>query len=212
MAYNQVNPGATEVSALSDWIYVGFDTSNSLSLNTGIVDGSNSFPRLLTELYLRNASLNPILPSPAEALLSMMVCSTLDLVGNVSFGLHWNYIGPYLEKPITENFKASVKIAQYMSGGNHPYQKGFIVVLASVFVIKLALLCYFVFLRLHLLIDLCEPLVLFLIGHQSIPDRLFDGVSEGGVQDADLKKIWAVREKDGQLTIVRMGDVEDQVE
>jgi hypothetical protein len=54
------------------------------------------------------------------------------------------------------------------------YHQGFHVVLAAVFIINLFILIYLaILLRVRLIPDLCEPLVLFILGYHSLPDELF---------------------------------------
>jgi hypothetical protein len=81
MPYIKSYTNATEGKGENDWRDVGFDWSNSMSLNTGIMDANASNSRLLTQLILHeNAKgeidLNPALPSPAEALAVMSGCKS----------------------------------------------------------------------------------------------------------------------------------------
>lgn len=110
-------------AALVGWRELGFNLLNSLSLNNGVFDGDASTARILTQLQLTEPSLNKTLPSPAEALLSIMTCTVLDLTQNFPFQPSWNYTTGEANQPRLEYFNASVRVAQYMSGGEKTYQK-----------------------------------------------------------------------------------------
>jgi len=79
MAYIKSNASEPDSTVLFDWRDIAFDWANSLSLNTGIMDGAASNSRLLTQLMLKEndegeVDLSPRLPSPAEALAVMAGC------------------------------------------------------------------------------------------------------------------------------------------
>lgn len=85
MQYGARNPDAKWIYAIQNWRDIGFDWSNSLSLNTGIMDGYASISRMLTQLILKptnpnpadiTVKLNPDLPSLSEAL-AVLAGSTL---------------------------------------------------------------------------------------------------------------------------------------
>jgi hypothetical protein len=110
--------------ALVGWRDLGFNLLNSLSLNNGVFDGDASTARILTQLQLTEPKLNKTLPSPAEALLSMTTCTVLDLTQNFPFQPLGNTTDDDdFDTPQTQYFNASVRVAQYMSGGEKSYQK-----------------------------------------------------------------------------------------
>jgi hypothetical protein len=74
---------------IPNWRDIGFDFLNAMSLQTGIMDGMASYPRILTQMQLREPKLDPKLPSPAEALLAMASCTALDLVQEIPFVPFW---------------------------------------------------------------------------------------------------------------------------
>jgi hypothetical protein len=82
-------PTIDDVTILPNWRDIGFDFLNAMTLNAGVVDGDSSYARTLTQLQLREPKLNPLLPSPAEALLSMAACTALDLVKDFPFVPFW---------------------------------------------------------------------------------------------------------------------------
>jgi hypothetical protein len=86
MAYIKHNPDAKWIDRVANWKDIGYDWSNSLSLQTGIVDGNASNSRLLNQLMLLpknddrenlQVDLNPALPSMGEALAVMAGCTLL---------------------------------------------------------------------------------------------------------------------------------------
>jgi hypothetical protein len=82
-------PTIDDVAIGPNWRLIFFDFLNAMTLNTGILDWKASYPRTLTQFQLREPKLNPLLPSPAEALLSMATCTALDLVKDFPFVPFW---------------------------------------------------------------------------------------------------------------------------
>lgn len=95
MAYIKSYTNATGVQKLANWMDIGFDWSNSLSLNTGIDDANASNSRLLTQLILKpnersgNFDLDPLLPSVGEALSVMSGCTLLKSMHDAPFVEFW---------------------------------------------------------------------------------------------------------------------------
>lgn len=97
MAFEKHHPEGQWVENVANWRDIGFDWSNSLSLQTGIMDGSASNSRLLTQLMLnpKNTSrenfqvdLSPALPSMGEALAVMSGCTLLKSMMDTPFVTH----------------------------------------------------------------------------------------------------------------------------
>ena len=195
-------------TALVGWRDLGFNLLNSLSLNNGVFDGDASTARIFTQLQLTEPKLNKTLPSPAEALLSMTTCTVLDLTQNFPFQPFSPTSADDFTTPQMQYFNASVRVAQYMSGGEKSYQKALLVVLALTLLINIFILIYFaVLLRIKLITDLCEPLVLFVLGYHSPPsDGLFAGRPQEGPQKRDMQVEWIVKRKGEQLVVVGMGE------
>jgi hypothetical protein len=104
LAYTRSNPDAEDVTPVPNWRDVGFDWSNSLSLNTGIMDANASNSRLLTQLILKRQEhaageydLDKALPSPAEALAVMSGCTLLKGSLDAPFHPYWVSIQKSLE-------------------------------------------------------------------------------------------------------------------
>lgn len=101
MVYNRSQTNATTVQGVKNWRDIGFDWSNSLSLNTGIMDADASNSRLLMQLQLTPKSANkadpedldvdlsPLLPSMSEALAVMSGCTLLKSFLDAPFVPFW---------------------------------------------------------------------------------------------------------------------------
>lgn len=98
MAYIKSQTNATTVQGLKNWRDVGFDWSNSLSLNTGIMDADASNSRILMQLQLVptadeadnvDVDLSPLLPSMSEALAVMSGCTLLKSFLDAPFVPFW---------------------------------------------------------------------------------------------------------------------------
>lgn len=86
MAYIERNPDAQTIAGVPNWRDIGFDWSNALSLQTGIMDGEASNSRILSQMILYpkkddhkdlEVDLSPSLPSIGEALAVMAGCTLL---------------------------------------------------------------------------------------------------------------------------------------
>ncbi|KAL6703897.1 hypothetical protein ACN47E_008933 [Coniothyrium glycines] len=195
----------------ASWREIGFHLLNSLSLNNGVFDGAASTARIFTQLQLSARKLSATLPSPAEALLSMATCTVLDLTRTFPFHAPFDLAAP---SGGTQTFSASVRIAQYMSGSDNPLQNTFLAVLILTCAINLFILAYLsVLLRFALITDLCEPLVLFLLGyHSSARGDLFHGVPrQGSLQERDYANPWIVKSaREGPLVVVGCDEADVQ--
>jgi hypothetical protein len=78
----------------ANWAEIGSGFLEAMSLNSGVRNLSSSYARTLTSLQLTQPELNPLLPSPAEALLSMVSCTALDLTSDFPFVMFW--VRPFL--------------------------------------------------------------------------------------------------------------------
>jgi hypothetical protein len=94
MSFIHSNSSATEGLSVPNWRDVAYDWSNSMSLNTGIMDANAANSRLLTQLILHSDDkgefdLNPTLPSPAEALAVMSGCTLLMSALDANLIMDW---------------------------------------------------------------------------------------------------------------------------
>lgn len=115
-------------------------------------------------------ALSMALPSPAEALAVMSGNTLLQSVQDAPFVEFWNYSSPYLTESQTQYFNASVRAQQYASGGILNYQKGFYIVLFTVFAINIIILAYWIFHR-EWYNDFSDPTNLFSLAINSPPSE-----------------------------------------
>lgn len=107
-----------------------------------------------------------------------------------------------LDEAQVQFFNASIRVAQYMSGAESSYQNAFLVVLLLTFLLNLFILIYFgILLRIRVITDLCEPLVLFILGYNSAPGNLYQDVRLG-MRSEDFATSWVVKQKENELVVV----------
>jgi hypothetical protein len=218
MAYIETNSSAV-ADYSPDYFNVGAEILDAISLNDGLTDGDASNARVLTQTILQPdaTDLNPVLPSPAEALAAMLAFNALQCSVDSSFNQGWvsergaaslhllqspptdfqkNYSTDLLDTPVTEPFPALVQTQEYTSGGIYPYQRAFYVVLFPVFLINIFLLAQF--LR-HgtLLHDFFEPRTLFSLAISSPACHIFGRPDLGKLSSAQYSARWHVEKGDG---------------
>ncbi|KAL9632064.1 MAG: hypothetical protein Q9164_005545 [Protoblastenia rupestris] len=84
-----------------------------------------------------------------------------------------------LETPQYQAFNATLRLQEYASGGTSRWQGIFYVVLATVFVVNIHILAYFIH-RGQLVTDFIEPQNLFSLSINSPPSAVLDGNCGGG--------------------------------
>ncbi|KAF1852112.1 uncharacterized protein K460DRAFT_373966 [Cucurbitaria berberidis CBS 394.84] len=207
MAYIKSQPNATYVENLNNWRDIGYDWSNSLSLNTGIVDGAASNSRLLTQLILTpsnpdpkdlHVDLSPALPSVGEALAVMSGCTLLKSMLDAPFVPFWNYTASILKEPQTQYFNASIKAQQYASGGVDHASKGWLIILLLVFLMNIFVLLYFIIHR-GLVTDFSEPPNMFALAVNSPPSHVLAGSCGGGPEGKQYMVNWFVNHEGSHL-------------
>ena len=194
VAYIKSEPDAPRGVWSSDWVDVASIWGLSLSLNDGIMNGDSSNARLLTQLIPTSPALDPSLPSISEAL-AVLAGGTLVLSSLDSPFIHWwNYSAtvPTLADPQYQAFNATLRTREYMSGGQHPWQRMFYVVLVVVFVTNVFCLVYFVVSGSHLT-DYMEPQYMFPLALNSPPSAVFDGCCGGDLHKKHFKATWLVK-------------------
>jgi hypothetical protein len=81
--------------------------------------------------------------------------------------------------------------------------QGFYIILAAVFPLSLLICIHLAgLLQARLLIDMCEPLALFLLGYHSLPVHLFQSQPLSGLHRDDWKVPWISKRQFGQLVVV----------
>ena len=193
VAYIKSEPKAPHGSWSKDWISVASEWGMSLSLNDGILTGSSANARLLTQLIPTSAALDRSLPSISEAL-AVLAGGTLVLSSLDSPFIHyWNYSASVftLKNPQYQAFNATLRTREYMSGGQHPWQRMFYVVLGVVFVTNVFCLVYFIISGSHLT-DYMEPQYMFPLALNSPPSAVFDGCCGGDLHKKHFKATWRI--------------------
>lgn len=209
MAYIKSKPDAPSKLRLPNWRDIGFDWSNSLSLNTGVMDGAASNSRLLTQLMLKpsesevnnlQVDLSTSLPSVAEALAVMSGCTLLKGTLDAPFVMFWNYTpaGGIFKEGQPQYFNASLKAQQYASGGVDSASKGWIIVLGLVFVMNLFIFGYFMVHQGNVT-DFQEPSNLFALAVNSPPSQALAGSCGGGPEGKHYMVDWFVNHEGSHL-------------
>ena len=103
----------------------------------------------------------------------------------------WNYTTPIVNDPQYQAFNATLQTEEYMSGGQHPWQKIFYVVLAAVFVTNVFCLAYFAINGSHIT-DFIEPQNLFSLSLNSPPSAVLDGSCGGNLEKKQFKANWRI--------------------
>ncbi|KAF7188956.1 hypothetical protein HII31_09879 [Pseudocercospora fuligena] len=178
-----------------DWVNIGSEWANSLSLNAGLFDANASNARLLGQLILTSGNLSAALPSTAEALAVMAGNTLIQSAMDAPFVMFWNYTNPTIDGQ-HQYFNASVRVQQYASGGNQPYQKPFYIVLVAVVLMNILILGYFALHR-DWYTDFSEPVNLFSLAVNSPPSEALAGSCGCGPSGEQYKVSWKLH-KDGE--------------
>ncbi|KAI9724217.1 MAG: hypothetical protein M1828_003962 [Chrysothrix sp. TS-e1954] len=191
--------------------------ADSLSLGAGTFKGNSSNARFLTQLIPQQASLDPHLPSIAEALTVMAGNVALDGTRFSPFTIGWNYTNAtlpqgvsqgddgILSSPVIERFQATVKSQTYASGGVQSYQKAFYIILVALFLGNLLVLAWFI-IHNGLVTDWCDPSNLFSLSINSPPSQAFAGSCGGGPTGDQFKARWFVN-VDGEHIYLESDDL-----
>ncbi|KAK6392330.1 hypothetical protein LTR65_003786 [Meristemomyces frigidus] len=212
LAYIRSLPVATSgnVSISNDWPNIASEWGLSLSLNDGIANGNGSNSRLLTQLILSSAVLNPALPSMAEALAVMAGCTLLQSAADAPFVEFWNYSSPAMKTGQYQAFNASVRAQQYQSGGTQAYQKAFTLALFAVFGLNVMALGYFIMHR-DWYTDFSEPTNLFSLAVNSPPSKELAGSCGGGPAGEQFNVSWKLN-RDGEHVFMDSREMEERVD
>ena len=192
LAYSKSQPSITSGVYKEDWRDVAAQWAIALSLGAGVNDADASNARLLSQFIPTEWSLSPKLPSIAEALAVMASCTLLMSTSDAPFIHYWNYSSPNtLLTPAVEPFNATLKVQDYSSGGTQHWQGIFYIVLASVFIINLLCLGYFIT-HTGLVTDFMEPQNLFALSLNSSPSQVLEGTCGGGPRKQHYRSTWHI--------------------
>lgn len=192
LMYSNSRTDATKGVTSQNWTVVANQWATTMSLNAGISDANASNARLLSQLIPTKPSLDPKLPSIAEALAVMAGCTLVTSSLDSPFIHYWNYTTPMLHPPLPQSFNATVRSQEFQSGAAQPWQKIFYIVLMVVFLINLFCLAYFAHQR-GLVTDFIEPQNLFALSLNSPPSHVLDGACGGGPEKEQLKTNWHIK-------------------
>ena len=148
------------------------------------------------------------MPSPAEALAVLSGCTLLQSAQDGPFNTKWNS-SIILDPPETQHFNASVLAQQYGSGVNQPYQRGFYIVLITVFLVNVFVLGYWCWRR-EWYNDFSDPANLFSLAINSPPSEKLAGCYCGGNPDRgeQFKHPWKLG-RDGGHVYMESPDLSD---
>ena len=204
--YSHSHPEARSGLWEGDWMNIGSEWANSLSLGAGITDGAASNARLLTQLIPpysnstpNTTTLQATLPSIGEALGVLAGCTLLLSSRDAPFIHYWNYSklgGDFtmLQVPQYQSFNGSLQFQDFASGGTQQWQGIFYVVLVAVFVTNVFCTAYLFwsFGGEGQITDYTEPQNLFALAVNSPPSYSLSGACGAGPEGNMLRKKWEV--------------------
>ncbi len=197
MTYRKSRPDAPNGIVHPDWSRVAAEWALALALNDGIDNANASSARLLTELVPTSPSLDPLMPSIAEALAALAGSTLLFSAIDAPFVHYWEYPTPVLAEPASRGFNATVKTWQYQSKFAQPWQLGFFVILFGTFAVSCYCLQYLVRHR-EFLADITElPTVFTLAMNSCSSRRLNNGISRDSERE-EYGTRWSVNVDDSQ--------------
>ncbi|KAJ5587733.1 uncharacterized protein N7459_003498 [Penicillium hispanicum] len=201
LQYNRQHPSFAEGVWSVDWKNIASEWASALNLGSGITNDQASNERLLMQMMPRhNAaqntySLDPHLPSIAEAL-AVMAGSTLILSTRASpFVQGWNYsaAADYLAEPVYQHFNAAVQAVGYASGGTERWQAVFYIILIFAFLTSAVCLGFMAIeARGHQITDFTEPQNLFALAVNSPRSSRLRGACGCGPVGRQLKERWFI--------------------
>ncbi|KAL8825639.1 MAG: hypothetical protein Q9191_004288 [Dirinaria sp. TL-2023a] len=181
-----------------DWASVATAWILALGLNEGINNGNASLASTLTYLIPKNASLDPAIPSIAEALAALAGTTLLLSAVDSQLTTDWNFSTPSLTTPVYQGFHACLQMYEYQSGyGDHLWQLGFFVILFATF----ALNCYCLFylaIKGRFVTDMTEFQNMFTLAVNSPPSKSLDGALERGLNKEQYRNKWSMKTSDDQ--------------
>ena len=181
-----------------NWLDIGTEWIESISLSQGIANGNASIARMLTQTIPPDTNgtmaLLPDMPSIGEAV-SVLAACTLLLSSSLSPFVHyWNYSETHLVTPQLESFNASIVSKDYSSGGTQHWQGIFYVILVAVFIMNV--LCLLYLFRYYWsdgqVTDFTEPQNLFSLAINSPPSNTLSGSCGGGPEGDMFARRWHV--------------------
>ena len=144
MSYNKSLKLAQEDTP-ANWVALAFSWAETVALDTGDKDTNAAFPHMLVELTVQSQSTSSSRPLMVEGLAVLAANTILDSMVAAPFNGSWPYQSKTLEQPKMQQTIARVTMSDFASGVGAPWQRGFMFVLASVFILNLVFLGYLIF-------------------------------------------------------------------
>lgn len=189
----------------------------SINMNSGTVNSNASNARLWTQLtndigfydWEGNPTLNPALPSPAEALAVMSGCTLLQSAQDAPFVEFFNFSSNngVVDPPKAQIFNATVHQQQYASGGTPGYERIFHVVLFAVFLINFMILVYWIWRR-EWYTDFSDPTNLFALAMNSPPSDKLADCSCDAANSERYRHHWQLNTEDSGHVIMSSPDID----
>ncbi|KAI1090990.1 hypothetical protein F5B19DRAFT_460452 [Rostrohypoxylon terebratum] len=193
----EAGSGETDFDVLAptlslDWRNLADQWRLSMDLNGGVQNNNASNARIMTNLILTQSSLNPRLPSMAEAL-AVLASSTLVAGAQSStYRAVWDYPAVDISPGVYEAFHVTMKTQEYTSSHVMPWQAVFYPVLGSVFIINLGCLFYILVFRSGLVSDYTEPQNLFAVSINSPASAALAGSCGHGPDSKEMVVPWRI--------------------
>jgi len=197
IAYNRSRPDAPKGIVQPDWSRVAAEWALALALNDGIDNANASSARLLTELVPTSPSLDPLIPSIAEALTALAGSTLLFSALDAPFVHYWEHQTPVLAEPVLRSFNATVRTWQYQSKSTQPWQRGFFIVLFGTFAVSCYCLQYTVRHR-RFLADITELPNVFTLAMNSSSSRSLNNRTGRDPEEEEYGARWSVNIDDSQ--------------
>lgn len=196
-------PNTKGITFSPNWRSVGDEWAKAVSFNSGVSDSNSSNVEILTQTIpefhgeSKSVSLDPKMPSIAEALAALGSSTLLLSSQDTPFISQWPYDEVKLSKPVLETFNGSLIYTDYASGGTQSWRFAFHIVLASVFIINVFCLVYFyVGIRGIQITDFTEPQNLFSLALNSPPSYRVQGSCGVGPEGDQLCERWVINMKE----------------
>ncbi|KAL4875706.1 hypothetical protein BJY04DRAFT_154368 [Aspergillus karnatakaensis] len=209
LQYNLRNPDALDGVWAKDWKYIASEWGFTLSLNTGISDGSSSNARLLMEFVPTRAPLDAHLPSISEALAVLAGNTLLMSSENAPFVPFFNYtdgvVNGTLAQPAKQVFNATLKSVEYASGGTQNWQGIFYPILIFAFITSALCLAFMILeVRGKQITDFTEPQNLFALAINSPSTSKLQGACGSGPDGKQLgERFYVAMEEEDEHYYIR---------
>lgn len=196
--YAKAKFSAPAIVPQPDWSAVGTELALATALNDGLFNGTASNARLLTQLVPKSTSLDPSMPSIAEALAALAGNTLLASALGAPFVHEWDYPTTILSTPQYQTFSATVQARGYRSSYTKDWQRGFYVILFGTFAINCYCWYYLIIKTMikkrEFFVDFMEPQNLFSLAMNSRPDK--DTVASYGGKPSreQYTRKWSIKE------------------